>query len=113
MLDDKELLENYGYLYNAAKYKTEIIGYILNDGMNIYQAIAQSTQTEDLSDLHNMVYMRQKDVEVAGISNMSQFIMECTYNGNNCVLDTDFYKMFSPRYGFCYTFNSGLGTLVL
>lgn len=36
----------------------------------------------------------------------NEMFLYCTFNGDNCNLQNDFWEFYNPTYGNCFTFNS-------
>lgn len=48
LMQDAAFKDNFGSMMNAAKYKSQLVRYMQENGLNVYQAVLRSLQTQDL-----------------------------------------------------------------
>ena len=67
LMENPTFKENFGSMMNGEKYKSELVRNLQEFGTNIYQAAVRSLQTDDLSDVHDLIFLSQQEIQKVGI----------------------------------------------
>ncbi|XP_070545601.1 acid-sensing ion channel 2-like [Ptychodera flava] len=66
------------------------------------------SSTPDYSDLQSVLKLSRDELRRYG-HQREDFVLQCTYNEEDCVQNSDFYTFQDEKYGNCFKFNHGRG----
>ena len=72
---------------------------------NMYRGFVEASQVDDLSDILNFILLEEAQINKYGFL-LEDMLLSCSFNEKTCNA-SEFKKTLNPRYGACYTFNSG------